>query len=161
MFASSIGKWVDGRARRVKSNLHSRRENRSVENYLGHIWLMHNRIRLCIIPFLAVALTSCIHLSADGTPAVHRTAAPGKSISYLCESGYGVDAVYRSGTTAIVRYAGTVREMTIAISASGARYVGGGLEWWTKGVGPGSTGILFRHEDDATTGEIVERCTEQ
>lgn len=122
---------------------------------------MHDRIRRCVIPFLVIALTGCIHLSADGTSAAHGIAAGGKSISYLCESGHGIDAVYRSGTTAIVRYAGTVHEMTIAISASGARYVGGGLEWWTKGMGPGSTGTLFRHENDATTGDIIERCTER
>lgn len=49
--------------------------------------------------------------------------------------------------------------MTIAISASGARYVGGGLEWWTKGSGPGSAGTLFRHVNDGT-GEIVEQCVQ-
>ncbi len=71
-----------------------------------------------------------------------------------------MDASYHSSTTAIVRYEGRAREMIVAISGSGARYVGGGLEWWTKGVGQGSQGTLFRHEDDGTTGEIIEMCVQ-
>jgi membrane-bound inhibitor of C-type lysozyme len=119
------------------------------------------KILLHTISFLAIAITGCGHFSPASTSAASGTAVDGKSISYRCETGHSIDAVYRSGTTAIVRYAGTSREMIIAISASGARYVGGGLEWWTKGMGPGSTGTLFRYENDGTTGGIVERCTEQ
>lgn len=119
------------------------------------------KILLHTISFLSITITGWEHFSPASMSAASGTAAAGKSISYRCESGHSIDAVYRSGTTAIVRYAGTSREMIIAVSASGARYVGKGLEWWTKGMGPGSTSTLFRHESDGTTGGIVERCKEQ
>lgn len=48
--------------------------------------------------------------------------------------------------------------MGLTISASGARYVGNGLEWWTKGAGAGSEGTLFRHGNDGATEETFERC---
>jgi membrane-bound inhibitor of C-type lysozyme len=44
------------------------------------------------------------------------------------------------------------------VSASGARYVGGGLEWWIKGSSPGSEGTLFRYVADGTAGESIEHC---
>jgi hypothetical protein len=34
------------------------------------------------------------------------------------------------------------------------------LEWWTKGVGVGAPGTLFRHLADGAPGEIIERCVE-
>ena len=77
---------------------------------------------------------------------------------YQCESGETITAAYRSGDTATVRYQTRTYTMHIAISGSGARYVGEGFEWWTKGSGPGSEGTLFRHQADGTSGEIVERC---
>lgn len=78
--------------------------------------------------------------------------------SYRCESGQTVAAAYPSTDTATVQYKGSRYAMQIAVSGSGARYVGGGLEWWTKGSGPGSEGTLFRHKADGTSGEIMERC---
>lgn len=77
---------------------------------------------------------------------------------YQCESGETITAAYSSADTATVMYKTRTYTMQIAISGSGARYVGEGLEWWTKSSGPGSEGILFRHKADDTTGEIVERC---
>lgn len=77
---------------------------------------------------------------------------------YRCESGQTIAANYPSTGSATVQYKGTSYNMGIAVSGSGARYVGGGLEWWTKGSGPGSEGNLFRHKADGTPGEIIERC---
>lgn len=31
----------------------------------------------------------------------------------------------------------------------GARYAGSGMEWWTKGTGPGSEGMLLHHKTAA------------
>ena len=109
--------------------------------------------------FLTALMTGCAHFSPPHPPVAHGTGRNAGFISYQCESGRGVQAIYRSGTTALVRYANTTHEMPLAISASGARYIGGGLEWWTKGSGPGSAGTLFRHENDGT-GEIVEQCVQ-
>ena len=110
--------------------------------------------------FVIVALAGCTHFSHSNAPFAEKTAGTDSSITYQCESGQTIDATYHSYTTAVVRYEGRAREMVVAISGSGARYVGGGLEWWTKGMGPGSQGTLFRHEDDGTTGEIIEMCVQ-
>lgn len=79
---------------------------------------------------------------------------------YRCESGETIATTYPSTDSATVQYKGSEYNMRIAVSGSGARYVGGGLEWWTKGSGPGSEGTLFRHMADGSSGEIIERCSE-
>lgn len=110
--------------------------------------------------FVIVALVGCTHFSHTNAPVAGRTASADIPIGYRCKSGHTINASYYSGTTAVVRYEGRTREMTMAISGSGVRYIGGGLEWWTKGVGPGSQGMLFHHKDDGTPGDILERCVQ-
>lgn len=79
--------------------------------------------------------------------------------SYRCEGGATLVAAYPDTDTATLRYQGRTHHLRIARSASGARYVGDGLEWWTKGTGAGAEGALFRHMADGTSGEIIEQCT--
>ena len=79
-------------------------------------------------------------------------------VSYRCASGREVEAAF-SADHAIVRYAGRSHRMNVARSGSGARYVGDGLVWWTKGRGPGSDGTLFREDPDAASGAVLESCT--
>lgn len=79
--------------------------------------------------------------------------------AYQCESGQTIHATYPSPETASVRYQDRELDMIIAISASGARYVGHGLEWWTKGSGSSSEGMLLRHLANGSSGEILEICT--
>lgn len=69
-------------------------------------------------------------------------------------------ATYTSTDSATVTYKTRDYRMQIAVSGSGARYVDGDLEWWTKGSGTRSDGTLLRHRADGTSGEIIERCTE-
>lgn len=69
-----------------------------------------------------------------------------------------INVSYPSTEAATVRYKGQNLEMKIAVSGSGSRYTGGGLEWWTKGSGTGAAGTLFRHLADGTTGDSVEAC---
>lgn len=106
----------------------------------------------------AVTFVGCTHLHQAGVPAAESIASSDTPFVYRCKSGRKVVASYASGTTAVVKYGSGTRKMIVAVSGSGARYVGGGLEWWTKGRGPGSEGTLFRHENDGTTGEIIEMC---
>lgn len=89
--------------------------------------------------------------AASATSAVH---------TYRCESGATIAATYPSTDSATIQYKGDSYNMHSAVSGSGARYVGGELEWWTKGAGPGSEGALFRHMADGTSGERLELCTE-
>lgn len=92
--------------------------------------------------------------------------APGVAVStlsehnYRCDSGATITATYLATDSATVHYKGSNYSMQIAVSGSGSRYVGGGLEWWTKGSGPGSEGMLLRHLADGTSGESMELCTE-
>lgn len=79
--------------------------------------------------------------------------------NWQCESGAAITASYPDTDTAIVTYKGKVYNLKIAVSASGARYVGEEIEWWTKGSGPGATGSLFRHNPDGTSGDTLELCT--
>lgn len=86
----------------------------------------------------------------------------GAKVTYRCESGRTVEASYPTDSTAVVDYEGQTYEMEIAVSGSGARYVGGGLEWWTKGGGPGAEGTLFRHDAaSGASGETLELCEEE
>ena len=79
--------------------------------------------------------------------------------NYRCQSGQSIVATYPSTDSATIKYKGSSYDMKIAVSASGARYVGGGLEWWTKGSGAGSDGTLFRHLADGSSDSIIETCT--
>lgn len=56
---------------------------------------------------------------------------------YRCADGSVVDAVYPDTDTARIVYKGKSITMKVAVSASGARYTGGGWEWWTKGLKDG------------------------
>ena len=82
-------------------------------------------------------------------PAVH---------NYQCESGLSVAATYPSTETTKVEYQGANYTMQVAVSASGARYVGDALEWWVKGSGTGSKAMLLAHEADGSSGKVIEQC---
>ncbi|TNC73396.1 MliC family protein [Rubellimicrobium roseum] len=65
----------------------------------------------------------------------------GDALTYLCADGTVVQADYpdrddvdRLGNTARLRINGENVRMIPAVSASGARYIGGGLQWWTRGL---------------------------
>src|SRR5699024_6001330 len=79
--------------------------------------------------------------------------------SYACENGATIVASYPDVDSAIIQYQGGSHALHIAKSASGARYVGGDIEWWTKGSGAGSRGTLFRHNEDGTSGQRLAFCT--
>lgn len=104
----------------------------------------------------AMAAAGCSAAAAPGPAPV----ADGAWITYRCESGREVAASYPVDSMAFVRYGGVTREMSVASSASGARYTGDGYEWWTRGTGPGSTGRLSRFRGEETTAsQPLESCT--
>lgn len=77
---------------------------------------------------------------------------------YVCENGSEVTVEQRDPKDDVirVRYKNQWQTLRPAISASGARYVGKTLEWWTKGE---SEGLLLRHQKDGTSGELITRCS--
>jgi membrane-bound inhibitor of C-type lysozyme len=57
-------------------------------------------------------------------------------VAYRCEKGTRVQVIYLNnaqGSFATVIVNGVKLKMQTAMSASGARYVGSGYTWWTKG----------------------------
>ncbi len=102
-------------------------------------------MRFLITAFFAL-LSACGQLPTD------------TAFNYRCESGLSMRVIYPTAETAVVEYEGRLLPMEIAISASGARYVGEGLEWWTKGSGEGATAMLLRHRQDGRSGEVIRQC---
>lgn len=120
-----------------------------------------NHLKMRTRPFLlalALIVAGCGRSAPVDDSSAERAAESAARFTYQCRGGGTIYASYPSDSTAIVEYEGQTFQMTIAISASGARYVGGGLVWWTKGSGSGSEGTLFRHDSRGTTGEAVEHC---
>lgn len=52
---------------------------------------------------------------------------------YTCEDGQQVEAGYPDAETAVVKVKGRPYPLKAARAASGVRYVGYGIQWWTKG----------------------------
>lgn len=80
---------------------------------------------------LPLALAAC---SPQGGPTA--AAAPERStpwITYVCADGRTFQALYPDANTARVRLAGREHTLKIAVSGSGARYAGDGLQWWNRG----------------------------
>lgn len=100
----------------------------------------------------------------SGTPepalATPDTGAANDTTVYECRDGSRISARYPDTDTAVVRYDDDTLPMQIALSASGARYVGAGYEWWTKGSGPDATATLYRHNGSTGTGDVITTCRE-
>lgn len=79
------------------------------------------------------------------------------AIRYTCESGAEILARYDEANDVIyLRYGGSRVTMQPAISASGARFVGGEWVWWGKG----NEATLFALQPDGETGQVIENCAE-
>jgi membrane-bound inhibitor of C-type lysozyme len=93
---------------------------------------------------------------APGMP--QATAAP--PISYTCESGQTVMVQYPDTATAQITYNARTYALRTVPAASGARYAGTGLEWWTASHNAQETAILSRPGPDQDAGaSVLERCS--
>ncbi|WP_165842902.1 MliC family protein [Phenylobacterium deserti] len=77
--------------------------------------------------------------------------------TYLCENGETIEAGYPDDSSAMVRYRGRPIPMKAARAASGVRYVGYGLQWWTRGMDEGRLSVLKDGEDIASDPGITCR----
>jgi len=118
----------------------------------------------------AVALLSCLGLTvaacsqetppAPTSPVEAPTAQTAAAVGYACESGKTIAVTYPDTETARVSYDGRDYVLTSAVSASGARYAGQGLEWWTASRNAQESGTLSRlGPNDQTGGAVIERCS--
>jgi len=113
----------------------------------------------------ALAMLAALSLGAcgEGTHAGISQAEGARSDSgaeithYICEDGSVVEASYPDTDTARIRYEGQVIEMQNVISGSGARYTGGGWQWWTKGMTEGTLAPLAPGEEIASVDGVL--CT--
>lgn len=119
----------------------------------------------CLLLGCALLLTACEQASvpksgnAGGTRADSsaETDAAADVTRYTCVDGSIVEARYPTVDTAQLLLKGQSVDMRIAVSASGARYVGGGWEWWTKGATEGTLSPLKPGEDIASAAGAI--CT--
>ena len=80
-------------------------------------------------------------------------------VGYACESGQTVEVRYPDGDTAQIVYKGQSYILRSAPSASGARYTGSGLEWWTATREGRDSATLSRLDADEDVGvAVLERC---
>ncbi len=90
-------------------------------------------VRLLIV---AAATVGCAAMA----PAKPPPAVP--AIVYACPDGQSVRATYPDTRTAVIQYRGATHTLKVALSADGARYIGDGLQWWTKGMTHGTIATL-------------------
>lgn len=95
----------------------------------------------------------------DASPVAETS--PGLTADYDCSGGQTVKAVYRAAEdVAEVTYKGRTHVMRTVVSASGARYAGDGMEWWTVSRDGRETATLSQlgpEGDEAVA--LLERCT--
>ena len=95
-------------------------------------------------------LAACDRRPETSKAEAPRPAAAAPLIAYVCEDGRRVSAIYPDPDTAVLQLDGKTHTLKIAISASGARYVGDGLQWWTKGMTDGQLSPIKPDEEIAT-----------
>lgn len=117
-----------------------------------------------------VAVFACLGLTAAAcsepaektpvAPVEAPEAPPAAAVGYACESGKTIAVTYPDTSTARVSYDGRDYVLTSAVSASGARYAGEGLEWWTASRNGQESATLSRlGPNDQAGGAVIERCS--
>lgn len=121
-----------------------------------------SRYAVALMSCLGVAVAACSQepTPAPAAPVEAPTSPPAAAVGYACESGKVVTVTYPDTETARISYDGRDYVLTSAVSASGARYAGQGLEWWTASRNGQESGTLSRlGPNDQTSGAIIERCS--
>lgn len=77
-----------------------------------------------------------------------------KTLTYTCDDGRNVQAVYPDTDTAVLTLDGQTYRLHTAISADGARYVGEHWQWWTKGMTKGWLAPLKSGESIASASGV-------
>lgn len=114
--------------------------------------------------FSIVALTAACNPETEAPPRpVEPSPAPAApvapTVSYACESGQSVAVAYPDAASAQVTWSGRVHTLRLVEAASGARYAGSGLEWWTATRDGAENATLSRLGPNDEVGAVVlERC---
>lgn len=85
---------------------------------------------------------------------------PAPPVSYACESGQSVTVAYPDTATALLTYKTQSYTLRTVQSASGARYAGSGLEWWSATRDGSESATLSRLGPNEDVGvAVLERCS--
>ena len=110
---------------------------------------------LTLLGTLAAAsflVAGCATSGDSTTSAAADSAGSGvKLLSYRCEDGLQIKASYPTDSVALLRFNEQTHQLRVVPAASGVRYVGEIIEWWTKGNGAGSTALLSQPNADNAT----------
>lgn len=117
-----------------------------------------------LIAIAAVALTAACDRTDEApvAPPVEPVAPAltAAAVAYECESGKTVAVQYPDIRSAVVTYEAEVYQTRAVEAASGARYSGGGIQWWTTSRDGIETGTLGRvSATDGGVSAILERCS--
>jgi membrane-bound inhibitor of C-type lysozyme len=82
-----------------------------------------------LIPLLALAACA----PPDARPPSEQKTVAMAGVRYVCEDGRALNALYPDREMAQLKLGDATHLLRITRSASGARYVGDALQWWTKG----------------------------
>ncbi|CAN5437774.1 hypothetical protein BH10PSE4_BH10PSE4_25650 [soil metagenome] len=114
------------------------------------------RVALLLTGLLAVAACSPKTEPATVRSAPEATRGVGAEVLvYQCDNGQALRASYPDRDTALVEYQGRSRILKSARAASGARYVGDSLQWWTQGLTRGAVAPLAMGEDLASATSVT------
>lgn len=113
---------------------------------------------------LALTVAACSQEAAEPpapvspSPTTATPAAP--PVSYACESGQSVTVSYPDTSTAQLTYQDQTYTLRTVQAASGARYTGSGIEWWTATRDGTESATLSRLGPNEEVGSaVLERCS--
>ena len=121
-------------------------------------------MRIAGLLLLSLALAGCqpaarpsmVAMSGQAPPAVNPDAGVR---TYACTDGRTVQAGYPDRDTAVVDVGGHAYPLKAQVSADGVRYVGYGLQWWTKGMQEARLSRLKDGETIASDPGVVCRAS--
>jgi membrane-bound inhibitor of C-type lysozyme len=118
----------------------------------------------CAVLTSIALVAACTEEAATPPEAVPPSPAPTTPatppVSYACESGQSITVAYPDASTAQLSYKGQPYVLRTAQSASGARFVGSGVEWWIASRGDTESATLSRLGPNEEVGTaVLERCS--
>lgn len=102
----------------------------------------------------ALLITQAALLVGCQTPVTPVAVVAATTLTYACDDGRTVQAVYPDTYTAVLTLDGQTHRLHTAISADGARYVGQHWQWWTKGMHAGRLAPLKPGETIASASGV-------
>ncbi|QDH74169.1 DUF4232 domain-containing protein [Brevundimonas sp. M20] len=117
-----------------------------------------------VVSVLSLTVSACTQEAesppAPVTGAPAATAQTTPPVSYACESGQPVNVIYPDAASAQLAYKGQTYVLRSVQAASGARYVGAGVEWWTANRDGTESATLSRLGPNEEVGAaVLERCS--